>query len=353
MTTKLEQDLKALLENKDVPTLLEEIKKKMEDEPVDVAEAKKEAEPSEPAVAIENPIDPSIVNNDDITEDPNKPVDGDVSESKIVEEPIESLVAEEFSDDFKTKAAALFESTLLARQSELRKELEEDCDKTIVQVKESMIQGHADEVKKLTESFEEKMTEQNAIFEERIAEMEKSLSDKIDGYVGQVAEQWMKDNEVAVESGIKVELAESFISGIKAVFEAHGVDLPEVDQTKIADLQESNTNLETKVLEMETSLQEAKKELFDLRKEKLITESTKDLTEIDQTKFMSMMEEFVFESEEAVIEKMNSIKESFFSQGKRNHVAAEFSKPQVKTIVESQGEFSEISATMKSYLRAL
>jgi hypothetical protein len=352
MTTKLEQDLKALLENKEVPTLLEEIKKKLEDAPSEIIEEKKE-ESNEPPVSIENPIDPAIVNNDDITKDPNKPVDGDVSESVTPQEPLEALVSEEFSEDFKSKATALFESILLERQSELRKELEEDCDKTILQVKESMINTHAEEVKKLTESFEEKMTEQNAIFEERIAEMEKSLSDKIDGYVGQVAEQWMKDNEVAVESGIKVELAESFISGIKNVFETHGIDLPEIDHSKLSELQESKSSLESKVAEFESELQEAKKELFGLRKEKLIAESTKDLTEIDKTKFTSMMEEFVFENEEAVIEKMNSIKESFFGQGKRNHVSAEFAKPQVKTIVESQSDFSEISATMKSYLKAL
>lgn len=348
MTTKLEQDLKALLEgNKsDEQSLLEAVKKKMEDDepaaPVVGEPPAPEQEPEEPAVSIENPIDPSLIPPE---EQEVPPVDGETpapeeEEKKEVKEEteLESVLSEEFTEEFKTKATALFEAALEEKLVEARKEIEAEFKQK---------ETH------LTEEFDAKTKDQTAIFEERIAEMENVLSEKIDGCLSQVAEQWMTDNIVAVESGIKTEIAESFIMGIKQVFEAHCIDLPEAGTKMVSSLQEEKLEMGNQIKEIEKQLEEATKMLADMKREKIIEETVKEFTVIDQAKFKNLIEGFVFETEKDFVKKLESIKESFFNKDtKRNSITDEFAKKGMP-ITESTDIQTELSPRMQSYLKAL
>jgi hypothetical protein len=350
MTTKLEKDLKALLEGKQTEeqSLLEAIKKKMEDEEPVAAETptatapEAEAEAEEPPVSIENPIDPTLIPQEP-TEAPAEPEvetkeDEDEDKKEVKEDTIDSVLSEEFNEEFKTKATALFEAALEEKLVDARKVIEEEFHK-----KEQL----------LIEEFEAKTKDQTAIFEERIAEMENVLSEKIDGCLSQVAEQWMTDNIVAVDSGIKTDIAESFIMGIKGVFEAHSIDLPEAGVKLVSELQEDKTELSDKLSSLQQKLDEANEMLAEMKREKIIEETVKDFTVIDKAKFKTLIEGFVFESEREFVKKLDSIKESFFSkESKRNSITEEFAKKSV-TITESHETEDDVSPRMQSYLRAL
>lgn len=365
--TKLEQDLKALLEGKqEKDELLEAVKKKMEDEvpPSNTPEVADPAvAPTEPVipaeVSVANPIDPDAVPSEveggkQVPIEPDAvdpavvpPVEGEDEpeekddeddKKKNVKEDIDSVVAEEFSEEFQAKALAMFEAKLAEKETEIRQKVEEEF-----KAKELA----------LTESFDGKTKDQSAIFEERIAELENELGEKIDGYVGQVAEQWMNDNAVAIESGVKTEIAESFINDVKRVFETYNIEIPEAGKLTISTLQEEKTELSKEVESLKSMLAESQSKLDALNREKLIEESIKDLTEMDKSKFKTLMEGFVFESDEALKNKIDSIKESFFNKdGKRNNLAEEFSK-QTMPVVESTSEIIDVNPRMQAYLKVL
>ena len=197
-----------------------------------------------------------------------------------VKEDVEALVdGEDLSEEFKDKAATIFEAAV---KSKIRSE--------VVRMEE----GYAVALEEATETIKEE------------------LSEKVDDYLGYVVEEWMKENELAVERGLKGEIAEDFISGLKQLFEDHYIDVPdekydvlEAQSEKIAELEEKlNGIIEENV--------EKKKVVESLTREQITSEVSHDLAATEVEKFKSLTEDVDFVSEASFRAKLDTLKESYF-----------------------------------------
>ena len=198
-----------------------------------------------------------------------------------VQEHVDALMSGEgdLSDDFKKKAATVFESAV---KSKVR-----------------------DEVTRLQENYDSEL-------EEATKSVKSDLTEKVDTYLNYVVEEWMKENELAVERGLKGEIAEDFIAGLKQLFEDHYVDIPDekydvlqAQSDKIAELEEKvNKTLEESI--------NFKKSNDELTRNKVISESTSDLADTEIEKFKELTQDVEFEGEDNFKEKLNTIKESYF-----------------------------------------
>ena len=198
-----------------------------------------------------------------------------------VSQDIEALVQgeEELSEEFKTKAATIFETAI---KSKVRTELEKI---------------HAKNEESAKKVAEETMS---------------SVVEKVDDYLNYVVEQWMTDNELAIERGLKGEIAEDFISGLKGLFEDHYIDVPdekydilEANLTKIEELEDKLN----KQMEENVQLKKAKGELV---KESMIADVADGMTDTETEKFQSLVDDVEFSDEESYKEKLQTIKEVGF-----------------------------------------
>ena len=232
-----------------------------------------------------------------------------------VSQDIDALVGgeEELSDEFKTKAATIFETAI---KSKVRTELEKI---------------HAENQESSKKVAEETMT---------------SVVEKVDDYMNYVVEQWMTDNELAIERGLKGEIAEDFISGLKGLFEDHYIDVPdekydilEANLTKIEELEDKLN----KQMEENVQLKKAKGELV---KESMIADVADGMTDTETEKFQSLVDDVEFSDEESYKEKLQTIKESYFSSDEV--------KAQDETLTEETKEEPVVaSGEMAKYMSAI
>ena len=203
-----------------------------------------------------------------------------------VQEHVDALMSGEgdLSDDFKKKAATVFESAV---KSKVR-----------------------DEVTRLQENYDNEL-------EEATKSVKSELTEKVATYLNYVVEEWMKENELAVERGLKGEIAEDFIAGLKQLFEDHYVDIPDekydvlqAQSDKIAELEEKvNKTLEESI--------NFKKSNDELTRNKVISESTSDLADTEIEKFKELTQDVDFEDEESFKGKLDTLKESYFPKVKK------------------------------------
>ena len=211
-------------------------------------------------------------------------VDEEVVEDYIksidVSSDVDALVdGEDLSEEFKEKAATIFEAAVKSKTRE--------------------------ELTRITEE------QQNAMAFE-INEYKDTLSEKVDQYLDYVVEEWMKENELAIERGLKGEIAEDFISGLKQLFEDHYIDVPdekydvlEAQSEKIAELEEQLNSIMEQNIEMKTANSE-------LVREQVILEAASDLSDTQFEKFKSLTEEIDFSDQDTFREKLGTLKESYF-----------------------------------------
>ena len=236
-----------------------------------------------------------------------------------VEDDVEALVAGEegLSEDFKKKASTIFEAAV-----------------------------HAKVVDEVNKRMEEQAKEVDASKDE----FQKELTEKVDGYLTYVVEEWMKENELAIERGIRSELVEDFMSGLKTLFTEHYIDLPEEKVDMVDDLF-------TKVEELETSLDEEinrgvelQKELAQFKKDDAIKQTTKDLADADSEKIAKLAEGIEFENTEQYVEKLNVLKESYFP--KSEAVTSEITETD-ENIEVSEEETQKLDESMQHYTSAI
>ena len=236
-----------------------------------------------------------------------------------VEDDVEALVSGEegLSEDFKKKASTIFEAAVHAKV--------------------------VDEVNK-------RMQAQQKESEASKEEFQKELTEKVDGYLTYVVEEWMKENELAIERGIRSELVEDFMSGLKTLFTEHYIDLPEEKVDMVDDLF-------TKVEELETSLDEEinrgvelQKELAQFKKDGALKSATKDLADTDSEKIAKLAEGIEFENTEQYIEKLNVLKESYFP--KSEAVTSEITETD-ENIEVSEEETQKLDESMQHYTSAI
>jgi hypothetical protein len=142
------------------------------------------------------------------------------------------------------------------------------------------------------------------------------MVEKVDSYLNYVVEEWMKENELAVERGIRTEIAEDFITGLKDLFKEHYIDVPEEKYNVLDDLTNQNKKLEDKLNEQIAKNVDLSKEVSSSAKSKAINEVASDLADTEKEKFEKMAENVEYDSADKFREKLETIKESYFPKSK-------------------------------------
>jgi len=195
---------------------------------------------------------------------------------------VEALTKDEdLSEDFKAKASTIFEAALKSKVSEMKK--------------------------KMNASYEEKLKEET---EAQKAE----LTEKVDSYLNYVVEQWMKENSIAIERGIKGEIAEDFISGLKKLFEDHYIDVPDEKYNVLEDQASKIEELEKKLNEQVEKNVELNKANGEMKRQDIIDEMSNDLADTAKEKFNKLAEEVEYSNEKDFTTKVATIKESYFGK---------------------------------------
>ena len=207
----------------------------------------------------------------------------DLSEDTLFADDMENLFADEehLSEEFKVKAANLFEAVVTARVS-----------------------SEIDEIK--VELAEEAAVAQETFMEEMVQ--------KIDGYLNYVAENWMKENELAIERGLRNEITESFVGSLKEVFAEHYIDIPEEKYDVLGEMQSEIESLKEKLDESTNEKVELSAANVNLSKSAAIREATSDLTDVEAEKFAKLVEDVEFDGD--YDEKLSVIKENYFPSQK-------------------------------------
>ena len=238
----------------------------------DEASLPKDNKPSGAAEEVESSDDEEVIAEDsidaiDLTDDVKALVSSDA----------------DLSEEFKDKAATIFETAVKTRIKEQTKILEAQ--------------------------FDEKLASETETVKEAMVE-------KVDSYLNYVVEEWMKENELAVERGIRTEIAEDFITGLKGLFKEHYIDVPEEKYNVLDDLTSQVKELESKLNEQIEKNVVLAKDTNELQRERLVVSVSEDLADTEKEKFVSMAENVEFDSAEKFAEKLETIKESYFPKTK-------------------------------------
>ena len=230
-----------------------------------------------------------------------------------VKEHVDALVAgdDSLSEEFKQKAATVFEAAIKSKVKEIAEDIQADYDK------------------KLTEETSKSKDE---------------LVEKVDSYLAYVVEEWMKENELALERGIKGEIAEDFISGLKKLFEDHYIDVPDEKYNVLEDQSSKIEELNKKLNESIEKNVELSKENGKLQRQDIIDEASKELAETQKEKFNKLAEEVEYSNEEDFKSKVATIKESYFgkkeSTSEIDDVAAESNAEQPQDLTNAMAAYS-------------
>ena len=223
---------------------------------------------------------------------------------------------EDLSEEFKAKAAVIFEAAIVSRVKR--------------------------EVAKLEEKFE-------AALEEAAEENQKGLIEKVDGYLGYIAEQWIAENELALESGIKTEITESFIDGMKNLFAEHYIDVPEEKFDVLADLQEQLEDAKAKLNEQFESNVELSKLVNEQKRSSSIEQIVIGLADTEAEKFKALAEELTYEDSDTFTSKLKVIRENYFGGKKVSTVNSVVTDTPIETLTES----ANIDPSVRKYMTAL
>lgn len=236
-------------------------------------------------------------------------------EQEDISSQLDLIFGEDLSEEFKSKATSIFEAAVIAR------------------------------VNSEMEAVVERLEEQN---EEQLVEFKEQMIEKVDSYLSYVVEQWMEENQLAVESGLRTEIAEEFMLGLKSLFKEHYMEVPE-EKLDVMD------ELETAVNELSAKLDESiednitlAKELTELKAAQIFEEQTKGLAATEVEKLKKLVEGVDFENEELYREKVSVIKENYFPKAQKT-------SPE-KVLVEESGTGTDSLAdnpVMSKYVQAI
>ena len=189
------------------------------------------------------------------------------------------LSGEELSEEFKTKATTIFEAAVIARSQAILEEVEEAM-------------------------YEE--------FEASVEEVKEDLSKKLDDYINYMSEEWFKENQLAIEKGLRSEIVEDFIRGMKTLFEDHYIDIPEEKVNVVEELTDKVEDLEDSLNEQIKSAVEMKKQINEYKKTEAIHAVCEGLTQTQVEKLKSLAESVDFTTEEEFGRKLETLVDSYF-----------------------------------------
>jgi len=248
----------------------------------------------------------------------------------------------DLSEEFKEKAATIFETAVKTRIQEQVKVLEAQYEEKLSKETETVKEAMVEKVDSYLNYVVEEWMKENETVKEAMVE-------KVDSYLNYVVEEWMKENELAVERGIRTEIAEDFITGLKSLFKEHYIDVPEEKYNVLEDLTNQGKELEAKLNEQIEKNVNLTKEVSGFHKKQAIAEVTADLAETEKEKFVSMAENVEYDSAEKFKEKLETIKESYFPKTK-SEVAEENS---VDSVAANEPAVEASSDAMAAYTAAI
>ncbi len=224
----------------------------------------------------------------------------------------------DLSDEFKEKAATIFETAVRTRIKE--------------------------QEAKLKIQYDEKLSKESETIKGAMAE-------KVDAYLNYVVEEWMKENELAVERGIRTEIAEDFITGLKTLFKEHYIDVPEEKYNVLDDLTNEKDKLEDKLNEKIKENVELNKQVGEFTRDKLIGEVGSDLADTELEKFTQMASNVEYDNAEKFKEKLETVKESYFPKTKQETASP---KDEVDSVAANEpSDFGSKSDAMAAYTAAI
>ena len=265
-----------------------------------------EVEDSQEVVA-EEPATEEVVSENQEAQEPEVNIDEDVNAL---------LGGEDLSEEFKEKAKVIFEAAINSKTKEIKESLESN--------------------------YQEQLTE-------AIAEEKSALQERVDSYLEYVAEEWMTENALAIEHGLKTEMTESFLGGMKSLFEEHYVTIPEDKYDVLENMVEKLDDMETKLNEQIDKNITLNKRLAESVADGILESVSDGLAATQKEKLASLAESVEFDSDEEYREKLETLKESYFP-GKSAPTAAKTET--LSEGVDSAGTES-VSGSMESYLKTL
>jgi len=274
---------------------------------------------NEDDVISEEEIDDETSYNEEDDENVSEEIEDnneDVEEELDIEEDVNALLeGEELSEEFKDKAKLVFESALRTKISEIK------------------------------ESIEEKYAQ---VLAEEVEKIKETLTERVDAYLEYVSGEWLTENELVIERGLKEELTESFLVGMKNLFEEHYVQIPEEKYDVLESMVEKLDDMETKLNEQIEKNVSLNKRLAESVADGIFDEVSEGLALSQKEKLASLAESVEFESDEEYREKLETLREAYFPSRSIS--------PSAKTETLSEGVDStpeSISGSMATYLKTL
>lgn len=243
-----------------------------------------------------------------------------VAEQEKLDIDISTIFGEDLSEEFKNKATSIFEAAVIAKVN--------------------------DEMERVTEALEERYA---AEFEE----YKEGMVERVDAYLNYVVENYMEENKLAVENGLRTEIAEDFMTGLKALFKEHYIEVPEEKYDVIGELQGKVAELEESLNQQFENNVDLNSEVSVLKKSLIIKEMSEDLADTEVKKLTKLLEGVEFENEEIYAEKVAVIKENYFpNNANKEKVTISQTQPLLED-TSVQEDFESTNDVVSSYAKAL
>jgi len=236
-----------------------------------------------------------------------------------VKEDVDALLnGEELSEEFRAKAETIFEAAVMTRVKS--------------------------EVARIEEEFEAKL-------QESVAQNVEGIVEQVDGYLGYIAEQWMTQNEIALERGMKSDILEGFIGGLKNLFEEHYIDIPEEKFDVLGEMESKIDELEAKLNEQVAANIELSKTLAESNRAEIVKNVSEGLTDTETEKFMSLVEELSYEDQTSFETKVKTIRENYFTTKGSTEIKSVVTDAPVEALTEEVSK--KLDPTMSAYAAQL
>ena len=292
-------------------------------DPMPAGMKKEESESEGEVVAEDEEVTDEVVSEEETSEEEVVSEEETTEESEEeeiiaeinIEEDIEALLAgEELSEEFQEKARTIFEAAISSKIAEVKEEVEKEYEKALT---------------------------------EEISTLKSELTERVDAYLEYVADEWVSENELALERGLKTEMTDSFLAGMKSLFEEHYVTIPEEKYDVLENMVDKLDEMEGKLNEQIDKNVALKKRLSESTSDVIFAEVSEGLAITQKEKLQSLSENVEFESEDNYREKLVTLRDSYFSTEKQKDTA--------ETISESTetGHQPQYSGTMETYLQSL
>ena len=259
-----------------------------------------------------------IVAEEESSEEEEVVAEEQIEDSIDVEEDLTALLeGEELSEEFQNKARTIFEAAIKTKISEVKSELQEQYEKTIV---------------------------------EEVASVKAELAERVDAYLEYVSDEWMSENKLAVEAGLKTEMTESFLAGMKSLFEDHYVTIPEDKYDVLNSMVEKLDEMEGKLNEQINKNVALNKRLAESTSDVILADVSEGLAVTQKDKLATLAENVEFDGEDNYREKLVTLRNSYFPA---NPGAPKQQTENLSEGAETGHQQPAVTGSMESYLKAI